>query len=206
VDQLRRYHEETPEVMVPQMLFTATEAIGFAYGVTWNVVRRNIFNWKHEQIGNLEAKVKSFCAVPHLLRFLQDFILFAEKEEELQKFILRQHQTTAVDKVVDRALDKGSSRGLVWHTQGSGKTFTMIKAAELLFKAKEAEKPTILLMIDRNELEDQMLKNLSGRRHGQCGPRQHNGGAASPTSTGLSWHRGFDDPQISRHACKRKPA
>ena len=161
VDQLRRYHIETPEVMVPEMLFTATEAIGFAYGVTWNTVRRNIFNWKHEEIGNLEAKVKSFCAVPHVLRILKDFILFAEKEEELQKYILAQHQTTAVGRVVERALDPKRSRGLVWHTQGSGKTYTMIKAAELLFKANEAQKPTILLMIDRNELEDQMLKNLS---------------------------------------------
>ena len=68
VDQIRRYHAETPEVIVPQMLFTATEAIGFSYGVTWNTVRRNIFNWKHEQkVGNLEAKVKSFCAVPQVL-------------------------------------------------------------------------------------------------------------------------------------------
>lgn len=161
VDQIRRYHAETPEVMVPEMIFTATEAIGFAYGVTWNTVRRNLFNWKHEEVGNLEAKVKSFCSVPHLLRLLKDFILFAEKEEELQKIILRQHQTTAVDKVVARALDRTHLRGLVWHTQGSGKTYTMIKAAELLFKAPEAEKPTILLMIDRNELEDQMLKNLA---------------------------------------------
>ncbi len=46
VDQLRRYHSETPEVMVPEMIFSATEAIGFAYGATWNTVRRNIFNWK----------------------------------------------------------------------------------------------------------------------------------------------------------------
>jgi type I restriction enzyme R subunit len=160
VDQIRRYHVETPEVMVPEMLFTATEAIGFVYGVTWHTVRRNLFNWKHEEVGNLEAKVKSFCSVPHLLRLLKDFILFAEKEEELQKIILRQHQTAAVDKVVARALDPKRSRGLVWHTQGSGKTYTMIKAAELLFKAPDAEKP-ILLMIDRNELEDQMLKNLA---------------------------------------------
>jgi len=64
-------------------------------------------------------------------------------------------------KVVARALDPKLSRGLVWHTQGSGKTYTMIKASEMLFKAPEAEKPTILLMIDRNELEDQMLKNLA---------------------------------------------
>ena len=49
VDQIRRYHAETPEVMVPEMVFTATEAIGFSYGVTWSLVRRNIFNWKHEQ-------------------------------------------------------------------------------------------------------------------------------------------------------------
>ncbi len=161
VDQIRRYHTETPEVMVPEMLFTATEAIGFAYGATWNTVRRNIFTWKHEEIGNLEGKIKSFCAVPQVLRFLKDFILFVEKEEELQKIILRQHQTAAVDKVVARALEPARLRGLVWHTQGSGKTYTMIKAAELLFKANEAQKPTILLMIDRNELEDQMLKNLA---------------------------------------------
>jgi type I restriction enzyme R subunit len=160
VDQIRRYHNETPEVMIPEMLFIATEAIGFAYGATWSLVRRNIFNWKHEEVGNLEAKVKSFCDVQHLLRLLKDFILFAEKDEELQKYVLRQHQTAAVNKVVERALDPKQSRGLIWHTQGSGKTYTMIKAAELLFKANEAQKPTILLMIDRNELEDQMLKNL----------------------------------------------
>lgn len=161
IDQIRRYHRETPEVMVPEMIFTATEAIGFAYGVTWSIARRDIFNWKHEDIGNLEAKVKSFCDIPTVLRFLKDFILFAEKEEELQKIILRQHQTTAVRRVVERALDAQRSRGLVWHTQGSGKTYTMIKAAELMFKANEAKKPTVLLLIDRNELEDQMLRNLA---------------------------------------------
>ncbi len=161
VDQLRRYHRETPEVMVPQQLYTATESIGFSYGVTWNTIRRNIFNWNSEEIGNLEAKVKSFCEIQHILDLLKKFILFADQNEELNKFILRQHQKTAVDKVVERALDPTKTRGLVWHTQGSGKTYTMIKTAELLFKAPQADKPTIILMIDRNELEDQLLKNLN---------------------------------------------
>jgi type I restriction enzyme R subunit len=161
VDQIRRYHRETPELFVPQQLFTATDAIGFSYGVTWNTVRRNIFNWKDEEVGKLEAKVKSFCAIPQVLAFLKDYIVFAEKDEELNKFILRQHQTGAVDATVGRALDPQRTRGLIWHTQGSGKTFTMIKAAERLFRAPEADKPTVLLMIDRNELEDQMLKNLA---------------------------------------------
>ncbi len=161
VDQIRRYHLETPELFVSQQLFTATDAISFAYGVSWNTVRRNIFNWKDEGVGQLEVKVKSFCAIPQVLTFLKEYIIFAEKEEELNKYLLRQHQTGAVEATVNRALDPARTRGLVWHTQGSGKTFTMIKAAELLFRAPEAEKPTILLMIDRNELEDQMLRNLA---------------------------------------------
>ena len=161
VDQIRRYHRETPELFVSQQLFTATDAIGFSYGVSWNTVRRNIFNWKDEEVGKLEAKVKSFCAIPQVLAFLKDYIVFAEKDEELNKYILRQHQTGAVEATVSRALDPKRTRGLVWHTQGSGKTFTMIKAAERLFRAPEADKPTVLLMIDRNELEDQMLKNLA---------------------------------------------
>ncbi|HEB35853.1 MAG TPA: HsdR family type I site-specific deoxyribonuclease [Candidatus Aminicenantes bacterium] len=161
IDQIRRYHDETPEFFVPEMIFTATEAIGFSYGVTWNIVRRNIFNWKQKQIGKLEAKVKSFCDRRHILDMLKHFIVFAEKDEELNKYILAQHQVGAVHRVVDRCLDPERTRGLVWHTQGSGKTFTMIKAAEMLFKAPESEKPTILLMIDRNELEDQMIKNLA---------------------------------------------
>ncbi len=161
VDQIRRYHRETPELFVPQQLFTATDAIGFSYGVTWNTVRRNIFNWKDAEVGKLEAKVKSFCAIPQVLAFLKDYIVFAEKDEELNKYILRQHQTGGVDATVSRALDPMRTRGLVWHTQGSGKTFTMIKAAERLFREPAADKPTVLLMIDRNELEDQMLKNLA---------------------------------------------
>ena len=161
VDQIRRYHHETPELFVSQQLFTATDAIGFSYGVSWNTVRRNIFNWKDEAVGKLEAKVKSFCAIPQVLAFVKDYIVFAEKDEELNKYILRQHQTGAVEVAVSRALDPKRTRGLVWHTQGSGKTFTMIKAAEQLFRAPGADKPTVLLMIDRNELEDQMLKNLA---------------------------------------------
>ena len=161
VDQIRRYHRETPEMMVPEQIFTATDAIGFDYGVTWNTVRRNIFSWKDAEVGRLEAKVKSFCAIPQVLAFLKDYIVFAEKDEELNKYILRQHQTGAVEAAVGRALNPNRTRGLVWHTQGSGKTFTMIKAAERMLRERAADKPTVLLMIDRNELEDQMLKNLA---------------------------------------------
>jgi len=55
MNQSRRYHRETPE-----QLFTATDAIGFSYGVSWNTVRRNVINCKQAEVGKLEARVKSF--------------------------------------------------------------------------------------------------------------------------------------------------
>jgi type I restriction enzyme, R subunit len=173
IDQIRRYHNETPEYFVPEQIYTVTESIGFSYGVSWNTIKRNIFNWKEEEIGNLEAKIKSFFAIDNLLAYLKNYIVFAEQNEELNKYILRQHQSIAVQKVIERAHDSQLSRGLIWHTQGSGKTYTMIKAAELLFKAPESEKPTILLMIDRNELEDQMLKNLESVGVRNTEPAEH---------------------------------
>ena len=160
IDQLRRYHKETPEMMIPEQMFTVTESLGFSYGVTWNMNKRSIFNWKQKQVGRLEDKVKTFFNKERILAYIKDYIIFAEKDEELNKYILGQHQTNAVELVIERAHHPKKHRGLVWHTQGSGKTFTMIKAAEMLFKAPESEKPTILMLIDRNELQDQLIRNL----------------------------------------------
>jgi type I restriction enzyme R subunit len=70
--------------------------------------------------------VKSFCAIPQVLALLKEYIVFAQKDEELNEYILRQFQTRAVDATVARALDSKRTRSLVWHTQGSGRTFTMI--------------------------------------------------------------------------------
>ena len=48
----------------------------------------------------------------------------------------------------------------MWHTQGSGKTFTMISAAEHILAHPAFEKPTVLMIVDRNELEGQLFRNL----------------------------------------------
>ena len=160
VDQIRRYHTETPEMVIPEQMFAVTEALSFSYGVTWNLSRRSIFNWKQEEVGKLEDKIKTFFTQERILAYIKDYIIFSEKDEELNKYILCQHQVKAVELVIERAHHPTKRRGLVWHTQGSGKTFTMIKVAEMLFCAPQSEKPTILMLIDRNELQDQLMRNL----------------------------------------------
>lgn len=160
LDQIRRYHRESPELLAVEQAYLASEGIRLEYGVTWNIIRRNIFTWKGDKVGALENKIQTFFDIKHILNLIEKYIMFIERDEELIKLVLREHQANAVEAVLDRALRDEATRGLIWHTQGSGKTFTMIKTAELLFKSNEADKPTVVMMLDRNELEDQMEKNL----------------------------------------------
>ncbi len=161
LDQIRRYHIESPELLSVEQAYLATEGMRLEYGVTWSTLRRNIFTWKGDRVGELENKVKSFFNISHILNLIEKYIMFIQKYEQLSKLVLREHQASSVEDVLSRAVKENATRGLIWHTQGSGKTFTMIKTAELLFKANEANKPTVILMIDRNELEGQMESNLT---------------------------------------------
>jgi len=100
------------------------------------------------------------------LQVLRDYIVFVTENDELKKMILRQHQTRAVEKVLRRAAEGHRTRGLVWHTQGSGKTLTMITIASLILRDTQGDKPTVLMLVDRNELEAQLFRNLES-----CGIR-----------------------------------
>lgn len=161
ITQVRRYHSETPEMLTAPQVFDITHLIHFYYGATWSLDRRNLFNWKDEEPGDFEKKVKRFFDRGRFLQVLRDYIAFIRKDDELSKIILRQHQTRAVEKVIARVAD-AKRRGLIWHTQGSGKTLTMITVAHELLTRPEFEKPTVLMLVDRNELEAQLFRNLEG--------------------------------------------
>ena len=163
VDQIRRYHAETPEMFTVAQLFGVTQMLDFFYGVTWNVSRKNLFNYKTDESTSYEGKVKTFFDRDRFLKVLQEAIIFQSKDDALTKVVLRQHQTRAVEKVIERVREPDKRRGLIWHTQGSGKTLTMITiASQLLRGGGETEKPTVLMLIDRNELEGQLFRNITG--------------------------------------------
>ena len=162
VGQIRRYHRETPEMFTFAQLFGVTHLLDFFYGVTWNTSRKNLFNWKADDPASYEDKVKTFFDPARFLKTLCESIIFLSRDDELTKVVLRQHQIRAVEQVVERVYDPIKRRGLVWHTQGSGKTLTMITiASRLLRRGGETEKPTVLMLVDRNELESQLFKNIT---------------------------------------------
>ena len=158
--QLVRYHRQGPELMSLFQVQTLTQLVHFFYGATWSFSRKWLFNWRDEAAGDYEHLVKSFVHREWVLRVLADFILFTRQDGELYKVLLRPHQMRAVDKVVERAATSDRTRGLVWHTQGSGKTFTMIVAAKKILELPVFENPTVLMLVDRNELEAQLFGNL----------------------------------------------
>lgn len=91
VDQIRRYHRETPEMFIAAQTFEVTALHNFFYGATWSTSRKNLFNWKDVESGNYERKIKTFFDRDRFLQILKDYIVFLAKDDELTKVILRQH-------------------------------------------------------------------------------------------------------------------
>ena len=157
VTQLRRYEIETPELMSAAQLFNVTHLLDYWYGVTWNLSRRYMARWKETQEESYRFAVQSFFEPTDFLRTLRDWILFFVEDGETRKTVLRQHQRRAADRIVERCAETVKHRGLVWHTQGAGKTFTLLTAARLVLEAKEEfRNPTVVAVVDRTELEGQL--------------------------------------------------
>ena len=142
--QLKRLESETPEIMSYPQVFNITDALQYFYGATWNYSRKNIFNWKKEIKGqrtkeiSLETAVSSFFEKTHFLKMIKDWILFYYKENELQKTILKQHQTRAIEKITQRCQEKSKKRALIWHTQGSGKNLYHAYISQTYFRIQPA--------------------------------------------------------------------
>lgn len=159
-EQIKRYHSDAPEFCAILQLYAITHIIQFYYAPTFNLSAKNLFNWKDEKSGNFEELVKSFFNKERILKIISDYILFVRQDDELKKLVMRPHQMRAIEKLKERAKDQTKKRALIWHTQGSGKTYTMIVAAQKLLTDPEFENPTVIMLVDRNELESQLYGNL----------------------------------------------
>jgi len=161
--QLRRYELETPELIGAPQLFNVTHLIDYWYGVTWQATRRDMARWKQTPDETYRFAVQAFFERTDFLRTLQHWILFYVQDSESRKSVLRQHQRRAIDAVVARCADPEKTRGLVWHTQGSGKTFTLLTAARLILEQKARfQNATVILVVDRTELEGQLKGWIDG--------------------------------------------
>jgi type I restriction enzyme R subunit len=100
------------------------------------------------------------------LDFIRNFILFETKKAQIEKKIAGYHQFHAVRKAVQSAVvassTKGDKRvGVIWHTQGSGKSLSMIFFCRKIVQAQEMKNPTLVILTDRNDLDDQLFETFA---------------------------------------------
>ena len=130
--------------------------------------------WKVRSEESYRFAVQSFFEPTEFLRTLRDWILFHVEDGETRKSVLRQHQRRAVDRILVRCAEPVKRRGLIWHTQGSGKTFTLLTAARLILERKERfQNATVIVVVDRAELEGQLkgwVERLLGEMQQQAIP------------------------------------
>lgn len=168
--QLGMYAEE-----IDQLFYTNAYGVGvnetrMMYGVPG---RRLQFwlqwrdPWPHEIDEYDEMKVSLYGLFDrsNLLDFIRHFIVFVTRDGKTEKVVVRYQQYLAVKDILNRATDLAlpaeKRRGLIWHTQGSGKTLTMIYAARSLWEDPKLQQPTVILLVDREQLGDQMDRELN---------------------------------------------
>ena len=128
--QLRRYEIETPELMGAAQLFNVTHLLDYWYGVTWNLSRRYMAQWKGDPRRRATASPSSPSSSRQIscARCATGFSS-TSRMARCGRPCCASTNAAAVDRIVERCAETVKRRGLVWHTQGAGKTFTLLTAA-----------------------------------------------------------------------------
>lgn len=168
-EQLQTYKEQIPDVFQTNEILVISDGTEALLGslsadaerfMAW----RTIDGLTLDPLGafnELQTLVRGVLAPAYLLDYLRYFVLF-EDDGALVKKIAGYHQfhavRLAIGQVVQASRPGGSQKGgVVWHTQGSGKSITMTCFAARVMREPAMENPTIVVITDRNDLDGQLF-------------------------------------------------
>jgi len=160
------YENSVPALFVPNILSFATEGKELFYGA----VRSKLEYWapwriegdedalaKKLGLSEIGKELSDLLHPARLLDILQNFTLFTtNKKKQRSKVICRFQQYEGANKIVERVKEGRVKKGLIWHFQGSGKSLLMVFAAQKLRKAAELKSPTVIVLVDRTDLDTQI--------------------------------------------------
>ena len=174
-NQLQTYKDELEELFVYNEALVISDGINARVGSLTATDERFMF-WRTVKDENdkplleyeLETLIKGFFNKEYFLDYIQNFILFEDDSKKIIKKIAAYHQFHAVREAVDSvvlASTQGSRRGgVVWHTQGSGKSISMACFAGKLTKQSAMKNPTLVIVTDRNDLDGQLYATFSSAK------------------------------------------
>jgi type I restriction enzyme R subunit len=160
------YENSVPQLFVPNILSFATEGKDLYYGAIrspleywapWRLENDEDALAKRLGLAEIGKELSDLLSPARLLDILQNFSLFtSDKKKRRIKVIPRFQQYEGANKIVERVKEGRVKKGLIWHFQGSGKSLLMVFAAQKLRKAAELKSPTVIVLVDRTDLDTQI--------------------------------------------------
>lgn len=172
-NQLQTYKSQIPSLFRTNAVLVTSDGITARVGsltadqerfMPWRTTDGKVIAAKGQP--ELNILIEGIFDRRRLLDLLHDFTVFGETGSGLTKIIAGYHQfhavRHAVDKTVEASAPQGDRKvGVIWHTQGSGKSLLMAFYAGQLVRRPELENPTIVVITDRNDLDDQLFGTFS---------------------------------------------
>lgn len=162
------YENSIPALFVPNIFSFATEGKTYRYGSVrmplemWGTWKTEESKKKNTSLKEIDAALEDQLRPEVILDILQNFTLYAtDRKRRRIKIIARYQQYDGANKIVQRVREGKIKRGLVWHFQGSGKTYLIVFTAQKLRKSPDLKSPTVLVVIDRTNLDSQMSENFA---------------------------------------------
>lgn len=168
------YEKAVPELFVCNVFSVATEGKAYHYGSIGLPVKdwgpwhlddegQDSQSGQHHTLQSLKQSAASMLRPHVVLDILSSFTLFAtHKKKQRIKIICRYQQFEAANKIVERVLAGQPKKGLIWHFQGSGKSLLMVFAAQKLRMHAGLKNPTVLIVVDRIDLDSQITGTFNG--------------------------------------------
>jgi type I restriction enzyme R subunit len=170
-NQLQTYKQAIPSLFQYNAMLIASDGWDALYG-SLTAPKQFFVPWKSidgklvadENIPQMEVMAKGMLNKAVLLDLVRHFTIFHQNKDQITKIVPRYHQYFAVNKALETTkkatAENGDQRaGVIWHTQGSGKSLSMVFYAGKLVLA--LNNPTLVVLTDRNDLDDQLFDTFS---------------------------------------------
>ncbi|MBN1763491.1 MAG: type I restriction endonuclease subunit R [Methanomicrobia archaeon] len=168
---IRVYKNEIPQLYQYNEILVASDVNEARHGTLtadwdwytpWRVIEEGVE--PPDDMPELEVMIKGMFEKSRLLDIIQNFILFETYRDSIVKKMAMYHQYHGVNRAIQETLratrEKGDRKiGVIWHTQGSGKSLSMVFFTAKIIKHPALKNPTILVLTDRNDLDNQIYKD-----------------------------------------------
>ena len=172
-NQIETYKRDIPSLFRTNALLVTSDGIKARIGsltaqeeryMPWRTVNGN--DYAPPGTPELDTLLEGVFEKSRFLKLIRDFSVFGDRGDGPFKIIAGYHQFHGAQKAIREAIDASRPDGdrkigVIWHTQGSGKSFLMAFFAGLAVRSVKLQNPTVLILTDRNDLDDQLFGTFS---------------------------------------------